>query len=62
VVAGSGLLVDPRNVAELRDALCRLLTSPSLREEMARRGTARAEVYRWEAAARESWQFFEEMV
>ena len=59
-VAGDGaVLVDPRSAAELRSAMERLLTSPDVRRELAERGFARAQNYRWEVAARKSWDFFE---
>jgi alpha-1,3-rhamnosyl/mannosyltransferase len=60
VAAGSALLVDPRSTGELREALMRLLTSESLRGELGTVGRAYArQHYRWEAAARQSWSFFE---
>ena len=60
-VAGEGgLLVDPRSLNELRDALLRVLTSPALRSDLGARGRARALAhYRWEKIARQSWAFFE---
>ena len=39
VSAGSALLIDPCSVAEIRDALLRLLTTPSLHAELGARGT-----------------------
>ena len=58
-IAGEGaIFVDPRSVAELRSALERLLESPALRSDLALRGRARAERYRWEECARRSLEFF----
>jgi glycosyltransferase involved in cell wall biosynthesis len=58
VAGGSALLVDPRSETELRSALERILSSPSLRAELASRGRARAELYRWETSAARSLEFF----
>jgi glycosyltransferase involved in cell wall biosynthesis len=58
VVGEAALLVDPRSLAELRDGLEKLLGSEGLRREMAARGRARAEGFRWEECARRSWEFW----
>ncbi|HVT92458.1 MAG TPA: glycosyltransferase family 1 protein [Bryobacteraceae bacterium] len=59
-IAGEGaLFADPRSVSGIASALDRMLTSPSLREDLARKGRSRAEHYRWERCASESIQFFE---
>jgi len=61
-VAGeAALLVDPRSLQELRDALERLLTSPSLRADLSARGLERAQRFRWERCAAESWEFFRKL-
>jgi alpha-1,3-rhamnosyl/mannosyltransferase len=58
-IAGDGaLLADPRSQSELAAALDRLLTSPSLRAQLALTGRARAERYRWELCAARSIEFF----
>jgi glycosyltransferase involved in cell wall biosynthesis len=60
VSANSALLVDPRSVGEIRQALLSLLTSPGLRESLGQHGKAHAsEHYRWESVAMASWRFFE---
>jgi glycosyltransferase involved in cell wall biosynthesis len=57
--AGEGALyADPRSPAELGAALERLLASPELRRKLAAAGRARAALYRWESAARQSLEFF----
>jgi glycosyltransferase involved in cell wall biosynthesis len=61
VAGDAAVLVDPRSLQELRDALVRLLTSESLRADLAARGRARAQQYRWEICAEKSWQFFAEV-
>jgi glycosyltransferase involved in cell wall biosynthesis len=59
-VAGEGaLLVDPRSSAEIQAAMERLLTSPSLQQELGAAGLVRAKrEYRWEICARKSLEFF----
>lgn len=59
-VAGAGAVyADPLSVGEIRDQLLRLLTEPGLRDGLSARGRERAEGYRWERCAAESWRFFE---
>lgn len=59
VAAGAALLVDPRSADEIRAAMEKLLTSPSLQQELRGAGIARAErEYRWEICARRSLEFF----
>lgn len=58
-IAGEGaLLVDPRSADEIRSALEKLLTSPSLQQQLHSAGRARAEQYRWKNSARQSLEFF----
>ena len=59
VVGDAGLAVDPRSREEIRSGLERLLLSPSLRADLARRGSLRAGEFTWETCARKSWAFFE---
>lgn len=51
VVGDAGLLVDPKDPQGLQEALERLLHSPELRADFARRGLARADHFTWKAAA-----------
>ncbi|MCS7316114.1 MAG: glycosyltransferase family 1 protein [Bryobacterales bacterium] len=53
------MLSDPASVSDLRAGLERLLESESLRQRLAEAGRRRAELFRWERAARESLKFFE---
>jgi glycosyltransferase involved in cell wall biosynthesis len=59
-VAGDGaLLVDPRSAAEIQTAMEKLLTSPSLQQQLRTAGMERARrEYRWEICARKSLEFF----
>ncbi len=59
-IAGDvALLVDPRSVSELREAMQKVLLSLSLRIRMANQGRERAKGFRWSDAAAKSWAFFE---
>lgn len=58
IAGDAALLVDPHSAGEITAALNRLLESEPERLELARRGRARAERYRWERCAAESLQFF----
>lgn len=59
VAAGAAELVDPHSPAEIRGALCRLLTSPARRLALAEAGRVRARDFRWERCADQSLRFFE---
>jgi glycosyltransferase involved in cell wall biosynthesis len=61
ITGDAALLIDPRSVTELRDALSRLLLSPDLRASLAARGRSRARQFRWETCAARSLQFFQEV-
>lgn len=56
----SGVHVDPRSPAAIRDGLDKLLTSESLRAEKSASGIAKAQEYRWDRCAETSWRFFEQ--
>jgi glycosyltransferase involved in cell wall biosynthesis len=61
-IAGeAAVFVDPLSTIELRDALDRLLLSESLRGRLVSLGSEQAARYRWDRAARETWQFFESL-
>jgi glycosyltransferase involved in cell wall biosynthesis len=52
VAGDAALLVDPEDDGALTDALRRVLTDPSVREDLARRGPAQAARFSWQATAR----------
>jgi glycosyltransferase involved in cell wall biosynthesis len=58
IAGDAAILVDPRSQSALREALARLLLSSDLRTDMANRGRARAQAFRWETCAAKSLQFF----
>jgi alpha-1,3-rhamnosyl/mannosyltransferase len=59
VTGDSALLVDPRSPADLASALSRILTSPTLRADLSKRGREHAARFTWDACARRSLRFFE---
>jgi alpha-1,3-rhamnosyl/mannosyltransferase len=61
IAGDAAVLVDPRSLQELRDALVRLMTSPSLRADLSARGRARAQRFRWQTCAEQSWDFFRKL-
>jgi glycosyltransferase involved in cell wall biosynthesis len=62
-VAGeAAFLVDPEDEAALAGALERVATSPALRDDLRRRGKARAARFTWERAARETLEVFVEAI
>jgi glycosyltransferase involved in cell wall biosynthesis len=52
VVGDAALLLDPRDVSAWREALSRLVTDESLREDLRVRGRARAAAFTWARTAR----------
>jgi glycosyltransferase involved in cell wall biosynthesis len=61
ITGDAALLIDPRSLRELRDALARLLLSPDLRAQLSARGRRRAGLFRWEDCAAKSLRFFEKV-
>ena len=59
VAGDAGLLVDPHSTAEIRDALDRVLLSPSLRAQLAAKSPTQARRFTWDICAKKSWAFFE---
>lgn len=59
ITAGAALLVDPKSAEDIRAAMEKLLTSPTLQQELRTAGVARAQAeYRWENCASKSLEFF----
>ena len=61
ITGGAALLIDPRSKIELGDAVMKLLSSSSMRADLAGRGRVRAQHFKWDNCVRESIQFFEEV-
>jgi len=54
VAGDAALLVDPQSVDDIADAYARLATDFGLREELAQRGSDRAQAFSWDRTARET--------
>lgn len=61
VSGGATRLIDPKSQADLRSALLAMATQPEYRQELAAKGRARAEAFRWERCARQSLSYFESL-
>ena len=59
---GAALLIDPRSEADLRCAIEDIVTSPSRRAELINLGRGNARRFSWSECARQSLQFFEDVV
>jgi glycosyltransferase involved in cell wall biosynthesis len=62
VAGDAALLVDPTDTASIAQALRDLTEREDLRRELAQRGTARARLFTWEKAVRETWDIYRELV
>jgi glycosyltransferase involved in cell wall biosynthesis len=58
VAGDAALLVDPLN---FRDALVRLASDESFREDLRRRGLARVKQFTWDAAVEKTWAVYDEL-
>src|SRR5688572_9930604 len=56
-----GLLVEPKNEAELATAIVRLLADPKKRGQLGRAGQKKARRYTWERVAKELLEYYEEV-
>jgi alpha-1,3-rhamnosyl/mannosyltransferase len=59
VAGDAAILVDPRSQAEIAAGIERLLTSPSLREDLIATGRQRVQRFRWDRSAKQTWDYFE---
>jgi len=62
VAGNAALLVDPENVDELAAALRELAVNDEAREDLGRRGRARAAGFSWESAVKRTWAVYEELL
>lgn len=60
VVGEAGLLVDPLDPEAIAHALVRLAEDAALRNDLARRGLARAQGFTWERTAEATWRILRE--
>jgi glycosyltransferase involved in cell wall biosynthesis len=61
VAGDAALLVDPEDVDALGAALVRLAADEALRNELIRRGCARAREFTWESAVEKTWAVYHEL-
>ena len=62
VVGGAGIVVEPRDLRALAEAMERALTDEHLRAELRAKGLERAKRFRWERAARETFRVYRQVV
>jgi len=62
VAGDAACLVDPEDTEALALALRALTEQRDLREDLARRGVARARAFTWEKAVRETWDVYREVL
>jgi len=62
VVGDAAIMVDPYDVEGLAEAMLRVLTDASLREELRERGLERAKQFTWEHTARETLKVYQEVL
>jgi len=62
VVGDAGVCVNPYDVEDIAQGIYRVLTDEGLRRELRKKGLARARLFTWEKAARETLAVFEEVL
>jgi len=62
VVGDAALLIDPLQPAEIADAIARVLTDKTLRDDLCRRGLERAQHYSWERSIRRVHEIYREVL
>ena len=58
VVGDAALLVNPRDVEEIAQAIARVLAEAALHDELCAKSLARAAQFSWERAARETLEVY----
>ncbi len=62
VAGDAALLVDPKDIDAIADAITRLLTSPGLRQDLVQRGAAQAARFTWSATAQHLLTLYEKVL
>jgi len=62
VAGDAAILVDPYDPDEIANAICKVLTNDSLRNEMIRNGLERVKEFTWERCARETLKVYEDVL
>lgn len=61
VVGDAGITIDPTNVNELADAMIKIISDTSLKDEMVKKGLKRAKKFSWIRTAKETLSVYEEV-
>jgi glycosyltransferase involved in cell wall biosynthesis len=62
VAGDAAVLVDPLSVESIGSGLTQLMTKPQLRDELSRRGRARAENFSWNQSLEKTWSVYGELL
>ena len=62
IVGEAGEYFDPADFRQILDAIVRVLSNESLRQQMRNKGLERTKQFQWEIAARQTLQIFESMI
>jgi len=62
VVGDAALLIDPYEPAAIAQAMARVLTEPSLREDLRRRGLLRVKEFSWDRSVRRVHEIYQEVL
>ena len=62
VVGDAALMIDPYEPAAIAEAMSRVLTTPALREDLQRRGLARAREFSWERSIQRVREIYDEVM
>ena len=61
-IAGeAGILVNPEDAGEMREAIISVLDDDSMKQEMIRKGLERAKTFSWERCARETLRLYKKL-
>ncbi|MBI5467697.1 MAG: glycosyltransferase family 4 protein [Deltaproteobacteria bacterium] len=60
VVGDAGVLVDPADIASIKDGIEKVLASPALRSELKEKGLMRVKKFSWQTAAEKTLKVYEE--
>jgi glycosyltransferase involved in cell wall biosynthesis len=61
VTGDAALLVDPYDPSAIANAISRVISSPSLREDLRKKGLARARQFSWETSVRRIREIYREV-
>ena len=61
VAGDAAILIDPKDIAQIREAMQAVLGNASLAAELREKGLRRATHFSWEKCARETWKVYQEL-